>query len=162
VGSGVRRRVDLEDAAEGAHALTYASEPDVAVEQSLTHAAWRDAPPIIVHLEHHGAGFVPEGELNPPGSRVLARVGQEFATQCEQDLAVVAWLAPRVYRHDDLGLSAPRVVPGDLLERGAQADVVKDVRVQLEDLLAQFSEREVKRVVQTSKALRVCGPLRAA
>ena len=92
---------------------------------------------------------------------MLGCVGEELTFQREQHPLIGRICHPGdLDRH--LNVRADSVTASDLLQCGAEADVVEHVGVQVEDLLAQLSDRVVDYLPQAQEALGVCGTLGAS
>jgi len=133
----------------------------VALEQRVAHPPGRDATTVVCDFERHTLAFALDAQPHFAGLCVLGRVPNQFPSQREQHVRLrepLVWID----LDDDAQGAVVTVTPGDLLERSAKSDVVEDVGMQIEDLLAQLGDGDVDRLVDAREALGISAPLCAA
>lgn len=116
------------------------------LRQALGEPLWRKPAAVVFHDEPKVAVRREETDIHAPRICVLDDVGKQLACSREDELlARMAVSIGELEIHVDAG--AVRGLLRNRSERGFEARLLEDVRVQLEDRLAQLSNRDDERVV---------------
>src|SRR5262245_37660117 len=133
----LRVALDLAPAAGELGALDHRGQADVTGLGDHDHARVEPGP-IVGHDQPNAAVLLPDRDLDPVGSRVLARVGDRLLRDPEQDrLRLARGLArqPVLDRRRGLRVAGPRV------QRGREPLAVERRRTQLEQQVTEPLDR---------------------